>query len=446
MRIPASPPDLAQIMQRIGESNVLEFLAGKFDATSGKYLHWDELRRRPPPDGMSTEEWWLKTKLARSNLYREIPLLDSDGHPFSYCLVDAVLEKLPIIDAQARGSIGISERVINSEHRNRYVVSSLIEEAITSSQLEGAVTTRKVAVDMLRSGRAPNDHSEKMILNNYHAMKEILNCQEEDITPAKIFEIHRIITEGTLDKPEMAGKIQGVDDERVQVWDDSTGTVLHTPPPALELPHRIEAMCEFANRSQEEGKYLHPIVRAITLHFWLAYDHPFEDGNGRTARALFYWSMLKQGYWLFEFVSISSLIREAWAAYARSFLYTETDDNDLTYFIVYQLQLIGRAIENLEKYIERKSREISDIEGYVYRIANINHRQKALIAHALKHPAGIYSIESHGRSHDVAYATSRSDLLSLAELKILDKYKVGKAFKFRVAEDLVELLRGLSNQ
>ena len=56
------------------------------------------------------------------------------------------------------------------------------------------------------------------------------------------------------------------------------------------------------------GGFIHPMIRSIILHFWLAYDHPFVDGNGRTARALFYWSMLRHGYWLFEFISISQII------------------------------------------------------------------------------------------------------------------------------------------
>ncbi len=51
--------------------------------------------------------------------------------------------------------------------------------------------------------------------------------------------------------------------------------------------------------------FIHPVIRAILLHFMLAYDHPFVDGTGRTARALFYWSMAHQGYWLMDFISIT---------------------------------------------------------------------------------------------------------------------------------------------
>ena len=117
-------------------------------------------------------------------------------------------------------------------------------------------------------------------------------------------------------------------------------------------------MCDFAN-GKTPGEFVHPAIRSIILHFWLAYDHPFLDGNGRTARALFYWSMLHHHYWLCEFISISHLILKAPAEYERAFLYTETDDNDLTYFIIYHLKLIRRAVDELHKYIARKTERVA---------------------------------------------------------------------------------------
>lgn len=442
MKKPIAPPNFAELFQAPAPGRLYELLSTPLPF-SPKYLHWDQLRRRPAPEGLTHEEWWLKLKLGRQQSLRELPLKDCQGRPFSYCLPDAILEKLPAIDSQAWGTLGISEQVINSEERDRYVVSSLMEEAITSSQLEGAATTRRDAADMLRSGRPPRDRSEQMILNNFRAMQEILTLKEEAITPEAVCELHRVVTSGTLDNGEAAGQIQKPGEKRVAVWDDTDSQMLHNPPPAEELPRRMRAMCDFANGPQKSGQYLHPVIRAIILHFWLAYDHPFEDGNGRTARALFYWSMLKAGYWLFEFISISSLLKKAPASYAKSFLYTETDDNDLSYFIIYQLDVINRAIKSLDAYIERKTRESQRVDGYLKNIQLLNHRQKALIANALKRPATVYSIESHQRSHGIAYATSRADLLKLHELKLLTQFKVGKGLRFKAEDDLERQLRAL---
>jgi len=98
---------------------------------------------------------------------------------------------------------------------------------------------------------------------------------------------------------------------------------------------------------------------ALTLR---AYDHPFEDGNGRTARALFYWSMLRHGYRLTEFLSISSLLNRAPGRYGRAFLYTETDGLDAAYFVLNQLRIILRAIDELHAYLARKVREVRETE------------------------------------------------------------------------------------
>ena len=192
--------------------------------------------------------------------------------------------------------------------RYRYLLSSLMEEAITSSQMEGAATTRDVAKSMIRRRRPPRDRSERMILNNFLTMQRIRELREQPLTSELVLELHRLVSKDTLDDPdclhgkEFAGRLRPPGKE--VVVDDVYGAVFHVPPAAEELPGRLEELCRFAN-GETPKVFIHPVVRAIALHFWLAYDHPCCDGNGRTARALFYWAMLHQGYWLFKFISIS---------------------------------------------------------------------------------------------------------------------------------------------
>ena len=166
--------------------------------------------------------------------------------------------------------------------------------------------------------------------------------------------------------------------------------VLHVPPPAEQLPQRLIKMCRFAN-GQEIDTFLHPVVRAIIPHFWLAYDHPFADGNGRTARVLFYWSMLSQGHWFAEFLAISRILQAHRGRYDRSFLYTETDDRDITYFIMEQLRVVMEAISELEGYLQRKMAEIKRTER-MFRSTDLNHRQVALLSHASRHPDHPYTV------------------------------------------------------
>src|SRR5215475_5976816 len=273
-------------------------MASVHSAGADRYMPWDQLRWRPAPDGMTPQEWWLITKVARNGMKRMLTMTDVEGRPFSYALPDEVLRGIETVDKYTSGRIGVPEPVTDdAPDRTRYVINSLIEEAITSSQLEGANTTHEVAKDMLRTGRQPHTRGERMILNNYAAMQRVGEIRHVRLTPALICDIHRIVTAGTLDDPSLEGRPQLPGERRVVVEDPFDGSVLHVPPPAEEIPDRLQRLCDFANGVSSTG-YVPPVVRAIAVHFMLAYDHPFADSNGRTARILFYWSMLNRDYWL----------------------------------------------------------------------------------------------------------------------------------------------------
>jgi Fic family protein len=438
LKRPIDPPPLGTLLAKAaangGERLKAVLTAGIRPTDGDRYRHWETLRQLAPPNGLTSEEWWLGTKLARDSIRNEIPLSDAQGRHFGYCMPDPAYDMTHLVDRRASGEIAISEVVTSAEMRNRYVVSSLIEEAITSSQLEGASTGRAVAKDMLRSGRPPRDRSERMIVSNFRAMNTVRAWKDEPLSPERVLQLHRIVTDGTLDNPDASGRLQRPDEERVWVFDRATGEPRHVPPPAEELPARLSAMCQFANDEPTQG-FLHPVVRSILLHLWLAFDHPFEDGNGRTARAIFYWSMLKHRYWLTEFLSISTILKKAPGQYAKAFLYSETDGLDATYFILNQLKVICRAIDELHAYLARKAREVRDTERLL-RQADLNHRQVALLSHALRHPDAEYTFRSHQTSHDVVYQSARTDLLDLERRGFLTRRVMGQRFVFRPPDDL----------
>jgi Fic family protein len=440
MRIPQTPPLFRKLIAGMEkpEQMVKIFQAVGGSTHEGRYLHWDELRYRKPHEGLTHEEWWLGLKMHRQSGYRTIPLKDAEGNKFRFTVPDLVTDLLHQIDRGGGTLIEIPEQITNAEQRDRYVVRSLMEEAITSSQLEGAATTREVAKKMLAEGRKPRDRSERMIVNNYVTMRRILDLKGKPLTPDMVLQVHREISQDALDIPDGAGRLRRTDEE-INV-SDIEGTVFHTPPLAAELPARLEAMCAFAN-GKTPGTFIHPVIRGIILHFWLAYDHPFVDGNGRTARALFYWQMLHSGYWLFEYISISQFLRKAPAQYGTAFLHTETDEGDLTYFIIHQAEVIRRALKELHDYVARKASETRACLNALEKHPELNHRQQALIAHAVRHPGFAYSIAGHGTRHAVTYATARSDLLNLAKMKFLEHRKAGRAFVFVAPKDLALRLR-----
>ena len=449
MKHPQSPPALGPLLTEAtdgGPQHLANILANSQPVDhKGRYLHWDQLRRRTPPDGLTHTQWWLGVSLSRKANARPLPPVDRDGKPFRFSNVDPIQEMLHRIDQQASGQILADDLVTDPRSSDRYLISSLIEEAITSSQLEGASTTRAVGKELLRSGRAPRDRSEQMIFNNFNAMQwaEAMAQDTDPLSPDGVLELHRVVTEDALDDPDDAGRIQTPDEERVAVHAPETNLVLHRPPAASELPERLAQLCAFANGGAGEG-FIHPVVRAIVLHFWLGYDHPFVDGNGRTARALFYWSMLRSGYWLTQYISISSILKKAPAQYAMSYLYTESDDNDLTYFIIYQLRVIERAIDGLKNYLTRKVREDRELQILLHGSPALNHRQRALLGGAIRDRHQRFTIKAHQRQHRVAYQSARTDLLGLEDLGLFVRTRIGKEFVFRAAPDLSDRIEDLT--
>lgn len=412
----------------------------KAEDRKGRYLYWDQFRWRVDKHDDPLIAWWA-TKWARFNISKTIPYTDKHDKPFVFCTPDTLQARLhKITQFSAEGLAPI-----NSIKRH-YLISSLImEEAISSSQLEGASTTRRIAKEMLVSSRTPRTEDEQMILNNYLLMKEIKRTKDEALSIDMILEFHRIATNKTTQNSVIPGQLRK--DNEIVITDGIDGNIVHQPPCHTLIENRLSSICEFANteHSGEDGTiFIHPIIKGIMLHFMIGYEHPFSDGNGRTARAIFYWFMLKHGYDHFEYISISKLLKEAPKQYGRSFLYSEMDDNDLTYFIYYQVDIILRAIDELLAYLQQKSKEFEEMAHILQSSSvgkHLNFIQKDIVKKAIKHPGRIFTALEIAADYDISANTARKYLNSMVTSKILGSYKKGRTVAYIAPENLYETLK-----
>lgn len=431
MRKPARPPDLSKV---VGDDLFSKFSEQAYQTFMRRcedhYWHWDKLRFAARGAGLDPPLVWGMVKLGRMQRYRHLPLTGHSGIPVRYNLPDRAQRELMLIDQELAGRIAFDEeRPLTDSQRERFIISALREEAIASSMLEGAATTRRDAKNMLRTGRRPRTHGERMVLNNYRAIMFIREHHDVGLSPDFLLELQETLTEETLKEPSEVGRFRTENDD-IRVVDDRDNEVMHIPPPASELENRLAALCQFANKQTDDEPFIHPVVKACILHFQLGFDHPFCDGNGRTARALFYWSMLRDGYWLFEYLPISRLIYRSPGSYARSYLQSETDDFDATYFLLYHLRVISLARHELQSYLSRKLSQVRKARRLFSDDLSLNDRQRTILLQTTRNPDRTFTIEKHQRVHAVAYDTARHDLLGLVRKGYLTKVLIGNRYEF----------------
>ncbi len=444
MRLESPPLDFASLFkdpERVPRA--YEQLPKLVSATSG-YRPWRKVRAIANEQGVDPIVAWTAVKMLRLSSRRELDLEQASGKRFCICIGNDLLEPLFRVDrAMGGGGPALTEApdgLLSSEvHRTRLQIRSLMEEAAESSIIEGAVQTRQAAVEMIRADRKPRNTGERMVMNNYLAMQHLKRLQQRDLSPEVLKELQGILTEGTLESADQEGRFRRPG-ERVVVEDRRTGEATFEPPAAEMVEARIKALCVFANREHRGSEFLHPIVKASILHFLIGYEHPWVDGNGRTARAVFYWYALRHGYKIFEYMPISERIRVGVARYAHAFEDTEMDEGDLTYFVLYKLEVIEQALDRFAEHIREEERRLVQSERFLKLSKSVNLRQQLLLEHGMRHPDTVYSVESHMNSHAITAATARKDLDDLVRKRMLVASKDGKRTIYRIAPGLVDRL------
>jgi Fic family protein len=393
-----------------------------------EYPYWDKVKYIKTEDNKDNKSLWFALKFLR-RLNPNKTNLEFGKYKFSFMITGEMFELLHYFDMNIGGSL-TGEHLIPSENKNAYLISSIMEEAIASSQMEGAATTRKVAKDMLRKSEKPQNKGQQMILNNYLTINRIKEIAKTDFSIPQLLAIHRSMTENTLDDETDSGKIR--EHNNILIMNSITGDIAYTPPHYEELEELLADLEKFFNKNNKT--FIHPIVKGIIIHFMLAYFHPFVDGNGRTARSLFYWYMLKNGYWLVEYLSISRIIYKTKTMYEKSFLYTEYDDNDLTYFVLYNLRTMKKAFEELKLYLKRKTEENSSIPLLINH-TGINLRQAEILKLVMEKPDYILTIKEIENRFNVANQTARTDLEELVKSGYLSKIQINKVKRCYIKSD-----------
>lgn len=397
------------------------------DKANDNYEYWDTVKYKKRPEHCSAVELWKRIRMSRILM----TVYSWSKYNVSFGFTNKMQRLCHEFDMNF-GQGWMYQPDITEDSKKQYLRSSLMEEAIYSSMIEGAATTRKVAKEMLRLNKQPKDRSQQMIVNNYNTIQFISGHKDTPLSVELLLQIHRLITEKTLKTEDDAGRFRTKDDNIV-VYDVIAGETVHTPPEADLLPQFAMDLCEYFNDSNAVP-YVHPIIRGIIIHFMVGYFHPFVDGNGRTARALFYWYMLKEGYWMTEYLSISRVIAKSKKAYEKAYLYTEADEMDLGYFVNYNLKVLEQAYQELKSYIQRKQTEKKAAHQYI-RLGYINERQAQVIQRFVDDPDEIITVKDLQERFSISPTTAKQDIVHLMDRGLLKEISFNKVKKGYIKGD-----------
>ena len=387
-----------------------------FQKIEKDYLYWDKIKYLEIINFENVDIWNLVK--SKRNFNRDLIKIDN---VLTFYNVNKFLQsKLQYLDFNYGAGLQ-KEQLLSELEKQQYLKNALMEEAVFSSMIEGATTTRVKAKEMLRKNKKPKTHSEQMILNNYKTIQYISENKNEDISIEKLYELHQLVTENTLEE-ENVGVFRKSND--VNVVNEITGEIAHIPPKFERLDGLMKSFVEFFNPKDDEY-FIHPIIKASILHFLIGYIHPFVDGNGRTARAIFYWYLLKNGYWLTEYLSISRVIMQTKTQYEKAYLYTEIDDMDVTYFIHYQVKVLIKAFEDLKGYVAKKKKEEIKLVKFL-QLEGINERQAEILYKLERKENKSFTVKEIENTYAVTNQTARTDIEELVEKGFLKKVAINK--------------------
>lgn len=399
-----------------------------------EYLYWDKIKYKNIPKWISdSQELWGMVKLLRNNNISS-PIKTENGNYFKFWELSFSKELLHELDKHASGTFFTH---ISETDKRLFMANGMLEEAISSSQLEWASTTTKNAKEMIQKGKKPTTKDEYMILNNYMAMNYIRDeLVHKDLELSDLLYLQELLTKNTIDEKDL-WRLRNDNDDIVVQFENK---IVHIPPWEENLKKEIVRLIDFANNKWSFGIFVHPVIKAIILHFWIWYLHPFCDGNGRTARALFYWYLLKNDYFWFSYIPLSSVLKESKIDYAKSYIYSEQDDYDLNYFINYNLRKIKIAFI---KFKQKLAQKFEKNHNYIKNLAHldINERQKKLIIYFLENKDSFTNASTHMRYYNISKPSAINDLKDLERKQFVFSTKSWRNMNYFPVDNIEEKIK-----
>lgn len=344
--------------------------------------------------------------------YKALPLSDFDGNSIVFIENHAAINQNAV-------------KLLLQSQDQHYGIKAAEDEIIATSAIESIDFSRD-SVRRILKGMAPNDEQENRILGVKHGLEFIADTGNK-ITEGNLYKLY-MMTVGdflTGDDKLLDGNLYRHD--TVYVVSDR---VEHSGLDHKKVPEFMKSLIAFINA--EDG--INDLIKAAIIHFYIAYVHPYFDGNGRMARLVHLWFLIQKGYQSALFIPFSSQIEKSRKAYYDAFTAVEENKNysgiiDVTPFILYFINNVynkinegSAAVETLTAYEDAvKSGRVTEKETKLWKFVLSCYGTEEFSTKRLEKDFG-----------DAAYATIRGFVLKFEELGLLSSVKYGPRVKYKV--------------
>ena len=384
--------------------------------TQDRYLSLGDIKYRLDKLGISKQDWpRLKKKIQQFRKMGAVPFfLDSIHKKFWFFPSDSINKKIHKIESLGNK---LYDQIENcNSFKKDFLINSTIEEAITSAIYEGANSTRAQAKSLIASNSKPHNKDEWMLMNNYKAMNWIKSHLNIPTSNELILKIHEIISKNTLegDDAHFCGKFR---DDKIFVGQHEGVTHTKIKETLQEVIHIIS----------KHPRFLHSLIKGIAFHYFIAYIHPFFDGNGRTARTLFYFEMIKTNLKFIELLSISANLKNQGEKYSQSFDLVKEHELDMTFFIDFCLDSLSTALEK----VENKVSYLINI-NHLKETEKLNTNQIALLQKGALNKYKTIQINEYAQNIKRSREIARKELKDLFKKGFLKEEKQGKKHVYKI--------------
>ena len=352
-------------------------------------------------------------EILKSSYYEELPINDFKGNSIVY------LNSCTGVNLDA-------VKLLYTSQSSAYGTKALEEEIVATSAIE-SIDFNRDSVRNIMKGLAPKDEEENRIFGLKQGF-EFISHKENKITEENIYKLYMMTIGNFLDDESRLEQGNFYRHDTVYVMSDK---VEHSGIDHKKLPEYMKSLVEFANVKDN----INDLLKATMLHFYIAYLHPYFDGNGRMARLIQMWFLIQKGYESTLFVPFSSYVEKSRKKYYDA--YTLVEENyklsgviDITPFLVYFIQnvyekMTGDTVKanTLEKYNSALSAgEITQKEAKLWQFVLSTYAGDTFTTKQLERDFG-----------DAAFATVRSFVLKFTDLGLLNAQKMKNKVLYSVA-------------